>query len=368
MKTLSQLALCFFLACTLISAPIQATQEKSRRLVKLTVPNEPVEIVKVTLDRRPLGLDEAFMGDDEWVKGLIFTVRNTSSKPIAYIGIAVDIPLTGLPAPAGRIDVTYGGNPFVPGDHRGELKNVQPDQSVEIGFDVTTFTGMKQYVEKQGGSMVTDKVTFIIEQIIFDDDSGWRQGQPMCRDPKNPMNWKTIDDTKSPFTARTAQENSRRIVKYHTYADEPVEVVAITAGKRAIELEQAFPGDDDWIKTLTFTVRNTSQNAIAYLSLDLDIPLTGFSAPAMRLTLSHGVNPNLPVNAKGQVTGLQPGQSVDLAVDVATFDLLKNAVQSKGGHVATEKVSFTIGQIVFADDSGWAHGQPIRRDPKNNMK
>jgi hypothetical protein len=190
MKNISRIVFGCLLVCALTPAPAVFTQElKTRKLVKFRETDEPVEIVKVTIDRREIPVNAAFDADDEWVKGLSFTVRNVSQKPIHYLSLEIGIPVTGTEADDIGITLTNGGRRDVPGDHKKEPVNIQPGQAYELGFDVSQFAGLKKHVEKLGGSLDTQNVRVNVGLVVFDDDTGWGSGQPMRRDPDNPGDW-----------------------------------------------------------------------------------------------------------------------------------------------------------------------------------
>src|ERR1700681_3762189 len=56
--------------------------EKHKTYLKL-----PIEIFEPKIRDTPIALGEQFDGDNDWLKGLRFKIRNTSEKPIIWVSI-----------------------------------------------------------------------------------------------------------------------------------------------------------------------------------------------------------------------------------------------------------------------------------------
>src|SRR2546423_10435428 len=84
-----------FLAATLLFstfASASAQQVKDRQLIPafdFATIQIPVEIVAIRLKGKEFAPGEKIKGDDEWLRGVCFTVKNISDKPIAYVAIGL---------------------------------------------------------------------------------------------------------------------------------------------------------------------------------------------------------------------------------------------------------------------------------------
>ena len=68
---------------------VSAQDLRNRELIpafNLTRAQMPVEIVSIKLNGKEVAQGEKIIGNDDWLKGASFTVRNISDKPIALIG------------------------------------------------------------------------------------------------------------------------------------------------------------------------------------------------------------------------------------------------------------------------------------------
>src|SRR5438132_2923 len=53
---------------------------------------QPLQLLKITIDGRPITCGQPFMADVDWLKGLTFKIRNVSGKTIKFIRITFTVP------------------------------------------------------------------------------------------------------------------------------------------------------------------------------------------------------------------------------------------------------------------------------------
>src|SRR5215212_3653377 len=67
-------------------------KQGGEKVLRKYVHRNPVaEIVNVKLKGANYSFDQKVYLDDDWLKGLTVTVKNTSSKPITYVGIDITL-------------------------------------------------------------------------------------------------------------------------------------------------------------------------------------------------------------------------------------------------------------------------------------
>jgi hypothetical protein len=162
--------------------------------------NQPVEFVKVKAAGRSIGLKtyfenkdedkEEFDGDDDWMKGLVFYLKNTSNKNIIYISFTLGFPETDvLGARMGHI-LTFGHYPEKPNVGSND-KVLKPGEEIEIALKDNEHADLNTFLQSRSFNQVSS-VHFNLQSVVFEDDIKWLGGYLMRRDPNNPSEWHTI--------------------------------------------------------------------------------------------------------------------------------------------------------------------------------
>lgn len=103
--------LLFVLAMVFFSiAPSASGQELRDRELSFdfTTVQMPVEIVSIKLNGKNVAPGEKVKGDDDWLKGVSFTLKNISDKPIAYVAIGLRFEPPNGPARIVGFFLSYG--------------------------------------------------------------------------------------------------------------------------------------------------------------------------------------------------------------------------------------------------------------------
>jgi hypothetical protein len=168
------------------------------------------------------------------------------------------------------------------------------------------------------------------------------------------------------FASVSAQELRDRELKPafdFTTIQMPVEIVSIRLNGKAIQPGQKIRGDDDWLQGLSFTLKNISDKAIAYVAVSLR-----FTKPrrAVGFTLSYGVD-----RSRGEPRqawsppSLQPGQRVDLTLTKERYPNFLYILSFGGDMPSLDVVPYLIERVSFDDDPDviWEGGYLKRRNP-----
>jgi len=142
----------------------------------------PVEILSIKLNGKEIKPGEKIKGDDDWLQGLSFTVKNISGKPIAYVS-------TGLKFVRPDRIVVFILNYGV--DYsRGEPRSgssplpIPPDQTVDLTLTKERYPNFL-YVLKAGEVPRSfDLVSYYVERVSFEEDPYiiWEGGYLKRRD------------------------------------------------------------------------------------------------------------------------------------------------------------------------------------------
>src|ERR1044071_2186814 len=76
-----------------------------------------------------------------------------------------------------------------------------------------------------------------------------------------------------PLEASTQNRQQERVIrKLHSERNEPVDITKIKVKGLSIKLNEKLLSDDDWLNDLTITIKNKSDKAILFASIDLLFP------------------------------------------------------------------------------------------------
>jgi len=172
-----------------ILAPASAQVVRERELkpaIDFTTIQMPVEIVAIKLNQKEVMPGEKIKGDDDWLKGVSFTVRNISDKPIAYVAIGLRFE---PPPGAARLVVftlSYGFDYSrgVPRSGSSPLP-VQPDQTVDLVLTDERYPNFLQILSIGGMPRGFDVVPYYVERVSFEDDPNiiWEGGYLKRKNP-----------------------------------------------------------------------------------------------------------------------------------------------------------------------------------------
>lgn len=172
-----------------ILAPASAQVVRERELkpaIDFTTIQMPVEIVAIKLNQKEVMPGEKIKGDDDWLKGASFTVKNISDKPIAYVAIGLRFE---PPPGAARLVVftlSYGVDYSrgVPRSGSSPLP-VQPDQTVDLVLTDERYPNFLQILSIGGMPRGFDVVPYYVERVSFEDEPNiiWEGGYLKRKNP-----------------------------------------------------------------------------------------------------------------------------------------------------------------------------------------
>jgi hypothetical protein len=170
-------------------ASVSAQELRDRELkpaFDFTTVQMPVEIVSIKLKGKEVASGEKIKGDDDWLKGVSFTVKNISGKPIAYVAVGLRFE---PPPGAARLVVftlSYGVDYSrgVPRSGSSPLP-VQPDQTVDLVLTDERYPNFLQILSMGGMPRGFDVVPYYVERVSFEDDPNiiWEGGYLKRKNP-----------------------------------------------------------------------------------------------------------------------------------------------------------------------------------------
>ena len=198
LSRLLNLAVIGLLSTTLVIAQ----QAHERTVMKVNAPNEPVKITKFKLKGTPRGFGQNFTDDDDWLRGMTVNIQNTSNKPIVYLEISLDFPRpenqSSEQPPPFQSSLRYGSyavmNSPLPPDAPALL---MPNERAELKLTDQDYDSLIATLKQLDYPASLKKIELTISTVIFNDDTGWRLGTPIRRDPTKPDRWRNAERDES---------------------------------------------------------------------------------------------------------------------------------------------------------------------------
>ena len=169
----------------------------------------------------------------------------------------------------------------------------------------------------------------------------------------------------------TQEPQGRTIRRINTERNEPIAVTGTRVNGRVVSFGEKFVADDDWMKGLVISVKNTSDKLILFVSLGLRFPRPANSQDKISVTdLSTGNRALLTRQPTGneRLVGIAPGETVDLRLSADEFDGIQRFLAGTGYPPSIEKLDLAIDSVIFEDDAMWSNGTRLLRDPKDSSK
>lgn len=161
-----------------------------------------------------------------------------------------------------------------------------------------------------------------------------------------------------------AQHHERLIKRMPIEKNEPLVITEIKVNGRSVQVDKEFLADDDWMKSLVISVKNTTDKYILFANLDLifvrppgsETPIAGFE-----MFYGNYLLRSRPPTEVERSTGLAPQGVADFQLNANEFQGLQRLLKDAGLPLGVEKLNLKLGEIIFADDTMWYVGTQFRR-------
>lgn len=194
MKTRSAKLGVILIALVGLSVTGHAQPSRERVIVRMPVEkNEPLTIVETKVSGQRITLGQKISANDDWLRGLVFSVKNTSDKRVLFA--SVELFIQQPDGARGMFDIFYGPWALQNRQPKPEeqLVGIPPGETTEISFSVQRYVGFMTFLDDThiGPSVENVKVRF--GRVIFEDDTMWTRGDQFSRDPTNPRSWNNVN-------------------------------------------------------------------------------------------------------------------------------------------------------------------------------
>jgi hypothetical protein len=156
------------------------------------------------------------------------------------------------------------------------------------------------------------------------------------------------------------------IGKYRIYANEPVLVTDITANGKQSRINSRIAAGEDWLRELTFKVKNISQKNIVFIYVSIYFPeAKAITGTLFAFDLRYGADPRLQA-ASTTEKPIKPEEAAGFVVSDASYRDLKWRIETRITPIKNiNSVQIDVVRVIFDDDTAWATGSFMHRDPNN---
>lgn len=162
-----------------------------------------------------------------------------------------------------------------------------------------------------------------------------------------------------------AQQDQERFLEKYAHRNEPLRIKAIKGKKGTININKKFLDDDDWLKSLYFSLENISDKNITYIQLELEFPRSD-TIPPFVFDIEYGHWPSLegsiPVDTPPPI---KPGEEIVLSFSASEYAELQKLLEGQKYPKNIKHAVIDITTVIFDDGLMWRAGRLMKRDPNN---
>lgn len=134
---------------------------------------------------------------------------------------------------------------------------------------------------------------------------------------------------------------------------EPIIITRIKLGDRSLDLNAAFDAEDEWLRNLSFRLKNHSNKTVTYVGAEMFLSDSTTAAPAMVRQFRFGRRADHPDLAPD--ISLKPGDSIDVSL-ASQYDSLKNFLEVARPVTSYNTAMIRVYLVFFEDGSKWDLG------------
>lgn len=147
----------------------------------------------------------------------------------------------------------------------------------------------------------------------------------------------------------------------------PVIVTGVKNKKSRLKINSKISAADDWLESLTVSVKNISDKAITYVEIELDFPRPKDGNPKERepplvFPLYYGSDA-APAPLKPKQS-FKPGETASAVLSDERYQVLKGALLDEQ-YSSIKRVKMRVMRVIFDDETMWNFGTMMRPDPDN---
>lgn len=166
--------------------------------------------------------------------------------------------------------------------------------------------------------------------------------------------------SKNPL-AGAGQQKPRKLIKTDALSkpeDEPIIITNVKLGPHDVNLNAPFEDEDDeWIRNLSFKLRNHSTKNVTYIGVNVFIPgETNGTVPGMVQQFRFGQQPGSP-NLTNPSVLITPGEAIDVSIPATKYQSIKQFIDTTQPQRKVASVMVKVYLVLFEDGTKWDGGQ-----------
>ncbi|MEQ1763415.1 MAG: hypothetical protein ABL984_09755 [Pyrinomonadaceae bacterium] len=174
-----------------------SSRGKGKRIAKTFSIDDILKIERIEMDGRAVELNDEFTAGDDWMRGVVVTIKNASAKRIVSLTVNVGFPESTATGNMMMYSTTYGRRPGLrPEVKIAERPMIDPDSSVQISFGGEEFVRLTRFLDERHPLSQLSRAELGFGMIHFDDGTAWSMGNMMKPDPGDPNRWIPIGKAK----------------------------------------------------------------------------------------------------------------------------------------------------------------------------
>lgn len=168
-----------------------------------------------------------------------------------------------------------------------------------------------------------------------------------------------------------SQDNKKVVEKHFAPKNEPIEITGPKIKAKDIKLGEKFEDESDWLKHLTFKIKNRSDKPITFFHIDLDFPETKATGSIVMHQLLIGQRPDFKSTLNKPPLYLKPNEEIEVSLE-PEHDAIKRLTELsikrliELGQQPIENINrlvIRLGDVTFEDGTVFHNGNIFRRNP-----
>lgn len=197
-----------------------AAQKQDRLIKKLSRSNEPIKVTKLTAKGAPLKFNQKYLEDDDWLRGLTVTVKNTTvGKSIISIRLILSIlkPEASPQEPPSAWELFYGNTPPLSGGvPLNNTKSIKPGETADISLSDEEYSDLQEFLKATDYSIATKQVEIIVGDVFFSDGTKWYADRMFRQNPNSRGGWEEVGLLRAKELNRNAEITGLNFLRLDT--------------------------------------------------------------------------------------------------------------------------------------------------------
>jgi hypothetical protein len=162
------------------------------------------------------------------------------------------------------------------------------------------------------------------------------------------------------------QDNKKVVEKHPAPKNEPIEMTEPKVKAKGVKLGEPFEDESDWLKHLTFKVKNISDKPITFFQIDLDFPETKATGSIMMHQLFIGRRSDFKSTLNNAPLYLKPNEAIEISLE-PEYSAIKELIEIRQAPVENiNKLVIRTSEVMFEDETLYSGGSIFKRNPDLN--